>query len=598
MALSQMVGSLSADAQVVLYPTPPTTGGVQASSVHDVKINGQSAFVYGVSVNNTNQYQDLPSPASMLPFGLHGGSATVEVTLKNGTANSAMIRAQSRNITPTINGNTVSFTVSEPGNYSIEINGRTQPLFLFANPAETNAPTGPSANVIYFGPGVHNAGQITVGSNQTVYLAPGAFVNGYISSTNANNVTIRGRGVLHGGSYTQGQIGQKFIHLRNGNGALVEGIIALNSPEWNLNPDNQRNVTIDNFKTIGHRRNSDSIDPVNANGLTIRNSFLKGHDDGITLKGRAGGAYDNNSNIRNVLVENTTIWNQRMRPIVVGGELNGIQNVENLRFRNIDIIYSGHNPMSGMTAGVNHPFNERNRDAAMSVWNVDNADVKDVIFEDNRVEHADRLVRLSILQNQFSGSGNQRGTVSDVTFRNVTSGAGANVLDITGHSRNHQVRDVTFENLRIGGQLISGPDEVRYVTNAHARNVRFVTPTTEKTVIFADAFDPFDASETFADRYNVSTGRTGTLALLNDGSGLPRNGVATPLADGSISSDRGRWDAGGNSNFAGRTFNETIGSFEDYQRFQVSAHFIYVDGNNTNVNLAGVGVSSSSAGVQ
>ena len=64
----------------------------------------------------------------------------------------------------------------------MEFNGdRLHNLHLFANPLETETYSESSADVMYFGPGIHRPqdvpnNQIRIPSNTTVYLAPGAVV--------------------------------------------------------------------------------------------------------------------------------------------------------------------------------------------------------------------------------------------------------------------------------------------------------------------------------------------------------------------------------------------------------------------------------------
>ena len=51
-----------------------------------------------------------------------------------------------------------------------------QPLFIFADPPEENAPSAQAPGVLYFGPGVHDVGETDgyLSSDTTVYLAGGA----------------------------------------------------------------------------------------------------------------------------------------------------------------------------------------------------------------------------------------------------------------------------------------------------------------------------------------------------------------------------------------------------------------------------------------
>ena len=75
---------------------------------------------------------------------------------------------------PRVTGDSLEFTLDKPQDLSIEPNGPNSPLLLFTNPREKNVPSPEDPNVIYFGPGIHQAGLIKLASHQTLYLAGGS----------------------------------------------------------------------------------------------------------------------------------------------------------------------------------------------------------------------------------------------------------------------------------------------------------------------------------------------------------------------------------------------------------------------------------------
>ena len=77
------------------------------------------------------------------------GEVTVKVTSLNKPLDNLIIRSLSSGFIPEINGNTLTFTVNEPCQLSIEL------LLIFANPLEMDAPDTEDENVIYYGPGIH-----------------------------------------------------------------------------------------------------------------------------------------------------------------------------------------------------------------------------------------------------------------------------------------------------------------------------------------------------------------------------------------------------------------------------------------------------------
>jgi hypothetical protein len=100
-------------------------------------------------------------------------------------------------VIPRVTGDSLEFRLDKPQDLSIEPNGPNSPLLLFTNPPETNVPSPEDPNVIYFGPGIHEAGVIKLASHQTLYLAGGSVVKGAIESHGVD-ITIGGRGIFLG----------------------------------------------------------------------------------------------------------------------------------------------------------------------------------------------------------------------------------------------------------------------------------------------------------------------------------------------------------------------------------------------------------------
>ena len=99
----------------------------------------------------------------------------------------------------------VTFTVAEPGHFVLEVGGffnvstLSVGLMVFVSAADAAPPAPGDPSVTYFGAGVHalpGAGVLTLRSDSTVYLAPGAVVLGTIRGAGVHNVTVRGPGIL------------------------------------------------------------------------------------------------------------------------------------------------------------------------------------------------------------------------------------------------------------------------------------------------------------------------------------------------------------------------------------------------------------------
>jgi len=82
------------------------------------------------------------------------GVVDVSITYNKGNIESARVRPLSYGITAVIKKNTITFSLSQPRNLSVEVNGDIfHNLQLFANSIEATRPKSTDPNVIYYGPG-------------------------------------------------------------------------------------------------------------------------------------------------------------------------------------------------------------------------------------------------------------------------------------------------------------------------------------------------------------------------------------------------------------------------------------------------------------
>lgn len=214
-------------------------------------VNGQSSPVYDVR----QSYSGYNSSYSYFSF---SGSVNVTVTVNGLTINNPKVRPSSLGITPMVNGNQLSFTLTDSMPFKqvmVEPSGTGfNPLIIAANPLETNVPSC-GGNVICYGPGTYNPGKITLGSNQTLYVAGGATVHAYVNEQGGNNITIRGRGILDGYGLPlgAGTGPASMLWFNRGSNLSVEGIAVI-SPTLNGTSavityiNNTQNLTWQNIK--------------------------------------------------------------------------------------------------------------------------------------------------------------------------------------------------------------------------------------------------------------------------------------------------------------------------------------------------------------
>jgi FG-GAP-like repeat/Glycosyl hydrolases family 28 len=409
------------------------------------------------------------------------GSITVQVTNTN-PFRSARILPSHAQIIPTVNGNTVSFTLNQPGQFAVDFcptaatcseandTDLTNPMLVFANPIETEIPNPLAANVLrvtpgltipsgdaipelsgfqdtlYFGPGIYDLGltPLTIDSDHTVYLAAGAYVKGFLAfRTKARNATIRGRGILSGEDLPKAQcigttagcpdmVGTK----GNVQNLMVEGITFIQSPFYNVSINGGSGNTVDNVKVIAWLGNSDGIQAsygAQDTGSVIENSFVKNGDDSIKITAS------------NLLVQNCVVWKlNNAAAFEIGAGIG--TDVTNVTVRNSDVIRGEYNwPNTS--------------DAVISANQGGSGNLSNYTFDDIRVENESwQLFKIEVVPSNFQRDNTQLGSISGLNFTNIQA---TDVQEFPpvfqGFDLAHQVSNVSFENVVIGGVMTPSP---------------------------------------------------------------------------------------------------------------------------------------------
>lgn len=389
--------------------------------------------------------------------------ATVRITSSR-KIDKCTIRPTEYGIVPKITGNTVEFKLPGPCQTVVEFDGHYEALHLFANPEKLSVDKTEATR--YFKPGVHNAGLITVGSNETIYIDEGAIVYGAIRSENASNIKIVGKGILDASRMSEGHI----ISLEGVKDALIEGIIMKEPLGWAVVPYYCDGVTFDNVKLIGFwRSNTDGIDIVNSKNVTIRNSFVRSFDDCITFKGQKG-VYDSQQNARvmeNITVDNCVLWNDWGKCFEFGAET-VVDEIRNVNIRNCFI------PHFTMVA--------------MSIQNGDRARVHDVHFENISVEEPimeramlngrpygtdwwGTTIGMEVMRTEWSQD-EIRGNIDNITFKNIRHiGTVCRGVSITGLDADHKTKDIHITDYSVHGVKVDSKDNSYIKIGDYTENV-------------------------------------------------------------------------------------------------------------------------------
>lgn len=427
-----------ADNRLATYPAP---AGAELNDTFDVRVRTPGGEwrelpAYLVRVRAVRDAAATTEPASMASFDF-SGEVEVSVTHRSGPIQSARVRPLSLGIRPVVEGDRLAFTIKRPCDLSVEINGDIfHNLHLFARALPGAAPDPRAANVITFGPGLHELpeGRLKLLSGQRVYLAGGAVVRGSLMADGVEDVVISGRGIIE-----QGGGGKKTgdIWIANSRRVRVEGLILSG-----VRIGNSHDVTISDVKCISHVRWGDGIDVFSSRGVTIDRAFCRNSDDCLAVYGTRGSFKGSSSEI---VLKNSTLWADVAHPILIGthGNTSKPDVLEDITVSNIDIL--------------DQMERQLDYQGCMAINAGDSNLVRNVRFEDVRVEdfRQGQLVNLRVFFNRKYCTSPGRG-IENVEFKDVSyTGTRANISIIAGYDDARKVRNVVFTNLVVNGTAIT-----------------------------------------------------------------------------------------------------------------------------------------------
>jgi polygalacturonase len=160
-----------------------------------------------------------------------------------------------------------------------------------------------------------------------------------IAGQGLNNIAITGRGTIDGrGAFWWNALQEEtlafprprligFFHCNN---VLIQGITAINSPSWTINPVHCQNVNLHAITIINppDSPNTDGINPDSCRLVHISDCYISVGDDCITLKsGNEDEADDRRAPCRDITITNCTL-ERGHGGVVIGSEMSGgVKNV-------------------------------------------------------------------------------------------------------------------------------------------------------------------------------------------------------------------------------------------------------------------------------
>lgn len=363
----------------------------------------------------------------------------------------------------------LTFTLDRPRKVSVEINGRLDPLFVFAD--EPDVPDLEATH--YFGPGLHRIpgnGTLELKSNERVYIAAGAIVEGrFHLETGSSNITIRGRGILSGGEWPELKVDPEWqarhaaIHTRGSHHFRLEGLTLVQSTTWQ--------IAMDDFSRGGdatHHNDYRNIKTVSWNGCTdgvwvtgdhnrVDDVFFFNNDDFFVTKGG-----------RNTHISNAVVWGGAWgRFFLFFNFFANTPPVENLIVENVDMI-------GKEGAKTLFLFEDRKDPARRNVKPTKNVTFRNIVFEERRRpgnsnNTAYNKARFIELDTELVP-----GTVSGLVFDNIDlDQLFADEGEMLG-TASSPVDGVTFRNIKVRGRPVRSWEDMNIRINEHVRDLKFV----------------------------------------------------------------------------------------------------------------------------
>jgi hypothetical protein len=428
-------------------PTPEPAEDA-AEIIYTFASNAPATNAYTVTLNGKPCYVFPAQTADIVTFGIDNSKGDVEVaiTSKAAVAN-VKIRPTSAGITPAVNGNTITFTLTGPQYLSVEINDTYtgRPLLLFADAPETDIP---ASNVIRYEAGkIHDiGGDFALTGEKAVYIAPGAIVYGGLKVTNRENIRITGRGILSGGRFIDRDY--RMMELEKLSRLRIEGITIVDSKSWTVALSACNDIDIQDVKIVNRAPTDDGIDIVGSQNVRIDHCFIHTADDCVAIK--AGDEWYleyAQDDVVNVSVKNSVFWipNPDSNVFEIGYET-GADTIKNILYENNDIIH-----LVGAAASTRGAFSIHNCGRAV----VDNIKYKDIRVEDASVYLMDFRV---MYDPTYSKKDTNRGKIGDVYLENisVTTTPGGTVSSIMrSYSATANIEHVWIKNMTVNGQKIT-----------------------------------------------------------------------------------------------------------------------------------------------
>ncbi len=463
----------------------------------------ESRFAVSVEGHYTAVYNDLNlwgGSVGFCNFDLsENQTVQIEVEYK-GNVEGIRVLPSSLGIKAEYRDSLIILKIDKPGTYLTLLpngNPRGDALHIFANPRSGDEwlPAGYSYDSLTqthrFGKGYYHlrdmfpSKELRLSGKESVYVAAGAVVDGEVRVKGGNGTRIAGHGMLM--NRVEEGIDNNRIVLSCGwsEGGDISGITVFGrrNPGWVMTVDNSRQMKYEGVKIISTRyASTDGLDVINCQDMKFGNMFIRSCDDAVAIKGLADAKRkpaDCPPN-RNMTFERMQLWNDCNNAFGMGAETRASA-YENITLRNCDILSSYDDP--------NHHEKLSER-AALNICALHGTWFRNILFEDIRIEHCERLIGICFEDSFWFGTlpGDQstEGGAENITFRSVHSMADsgsriANEIRLAGWKGKDMpakaLRNIVLEDIRICNTPLTNQDSTHlHIINKELVEVKFASP--------------------------------------------------------------------------------------------------------------------------
>ena len=395
---------------------------------------------------------------------------------------SARIHTLKGDIPFQIQGNEIRGKVTGPGYLTVEINDKIYaPLTVIIRPplkdeqyGERNG--GPCCGkyseaqeteqrVRIYKAGIHEVESVELKDNETLYLEPGAVLRAvqpapdevpeteedwagipnyadFIRADNRKNIKIIGYGIidLSGLSWHA----RRTIRLTGCGNVVLDGPVLIGAAHWTTALFRCENVEVRNLVILGYRQNSDGIDIVNCRNVHVDNCYIRTGDDAICVKSMEAPPVCGGEKI---LVENCTVWDDKVRGIGIAGESKS--DIRDVVFRDCLVLH-------GLADWAYE----------LGAWCItlcDSGTVSDILFENIRILQESACAINCMLYRDRWSTDTEAGHIRGIRFRNIRMPENSPIR-IWGYDEEHEVENIRLEQIDNGGEPL-WIDRNSYVKN-------------------------------------------------------------------------------------------------------------------------------------